>query len=556
MCDARDGPEGNVMQKKTKLERAASISYLCVTIVFLLVFLYMALFENVSVFAARDERTYTVVDDYTVREIEDPQAPAGIRREYSWVLGDIGTNENSLGFYLIHHYAQVYFDDELVYSLTPDEGNRITRGVSSNWVLIPIYPEDSGKQVRVVATPAYRNVENREIEFSIGSRYSISFNQLKKDLSKLILSALCIVIGAIIMLVQFILILRKRTKNWSVFWLGCFSTMLGLWKITDTRFSPIMFSGNPLVLGYITIGMIYLCTLPPLFYERAQTPARGERYITVEILALCAVAFAVMLCQVLGIAELKETLVVSHFLIIIETLTVLLAILRRRKYGIGDRSRKDLFFILFLVFGVLLDFLVYYVKKNSSNLIFTMLSFLVYTVIEFVRNFADISRRARTDAQTGFFNRSHWNQLMNEHLPEQEPIGIIMFDLNRLKYTNDTMGHEAGDKMILSFSNILRNTIPHSNTICRWGGDEFTVMVTDASREKMEAYLANVKSAADVYNASGEKPRIHYAAGYALSSQFPGITRRELMQKADAQMYLDKQRWYRENLNTRYRSSI
>lgn len=542
------------MQKKSRLERAASISYLCVAVLFLLVFLYMALFENVSVYVARDNRTYTVVNDYSVRNIEDPQAPAGIRREYSWVLDDIGTNDNCLGFYLVHHYAEVYLDDELVYSLMPDEDNKIARGVSSNWALIPIYPRDSGREVRVVITPAYSNVENREIEFAIGSRYSICFNQLKEDLPKLVLSALCIVIGVIIMIAQLVLILRKRTKNWEVFWLSCFSAILGIWKITDTRFSPIMFSGNTMVLGYITIGMIYLSVIPPLFYEREQFSDRRDKSLSLEILALCGVAFVVMLCQLLGIAEFKQTLVVSHALIIIATLTVLLAILRRREHADGDQGRKDLFFILFLVFGVLLDFLIYYIRKNSSNLIFTMLSFLIYTVIVFIRNFADINRRAKTDAQTGFFNRSRWNQLMDEGTFGMEPIGIIMFDLNRLKHINDTMGHAVGDKVILSFSNILRNSIPHSNTICRWGGDEFTVMVTDASAEKIEAYLADIRKAAETYNASGEKPEIYYAAGYALSTQFPGVSRRELMQKADEQMYLDKKLWYRENLNTNYRS--
>ena len=542
------------MQKKSRLERAASISYLCVAVLFLLVFLYMALFENVSVYVSRDNRTYTVVNDYSVRNIEDPQAPAGIRREYSWVLDDIGTNDNCLGFYMVHHYAEVYLDDELVYSLMPDEDNKIARGVSSNWALIPIYPRDSGREVRVVITPAYSNVENREIEFAIGSRYSICFNQLKEDLPKLVLSALCIVIGVIIMIAQLVLILRKRTKNWEVFWLSCFSAILGIWKITDTRFSPIMFSGNTMVLGYITIGMIYLSVIPPLFYEREQFSDRRDKSLSLEILALCGVAFVVMLCQLLGIAEFKQTLVVSHALIIIATLTVLLAILRRREHADGDQGRKDLFFILFLVFGVLLDFLIYYIRKNSSNLIFTMLSFLIYTVIVFIRNFADINRRAKTDAQTGFFNRSRWNQLMDEGTFGMEPIGIIMFDLNRLKHINDTMGHAVGDKVILSFSNILRNSIPHSNTICRWGGDEFTVMVTDASAEKIEAYLADIRKAAETYNASGEKPEIYYAAGYALSTQFPGVSRRELMQKADEQMYLDKKLWYRENLNTNYRS--
>ena len=211
---------------------------------------------------------------------------------------------------------------------------------------------------------------------------------------------------------------------------------------------------------------------------------------------------------------------------------------------------------IYSIYGIFIRPVNFYIRKNSSNLVFTMLSFLIYTVIAFVRSFADINRRAKTDVQTGFFNKNRWNQLMDVVTFGTEPIGIIMFDLNRLKYTNDTMGHEAGDKMILSFSNILRNSIPPSNTICRWGGDEFTVMVTDASQEKIELYLADIRKAADTYNASGEKPEIYYAAGYALSSQFPGSTRMELMKKADEQMYLDKKRWYKESLNTVYRSAV
>ena len=539
---------------KSRLDRTATAAYICITIVFALVFVYMAIHERADVYAARDSRSFTIVDDYTLREFEDPDAPVGIRKEYSWVLDDFGTNENSLGFYLIHHYAQVYFDDELMYSLMPDPDNQISRGVSSNWVMIPIYPEDSGKEVRVVVTPAYKNVENRSVEFAIGSRYSICINQLKQDLPKLILSGLCIGVGLIIMITQLVLILRKKAQGWDLFWLGSFSVLLGVWKITDTRFSPILFSCNPLVLGYISIGMIYLSVAPPLFYERVHATDRSNPCLSAEILAICGVSFAVLFCQLTGIAEFKQTLIVSHVLIVVATLTVLFTIFSRRKHGDNDRAKKDLIFILFLIVGVMFDFLIYYIRKNSSNLIFTMMSFLIYTAIAFIKSFVDISKKAKTDAQTGFFNKSRWNQLMSEKASELEPIGIIMFDLNRLKFINDTMGHEVGDKMILSFSNILRNSIPHSNTICRWGGDEFTVMVTDASREKIESYLADIRNAADIYNESGEKPEIYYAAGYALSTEFPGITRRELTQKADERMYQNKKRWYKECLNTNYHS--
>ena len=164
-----------------------------------------------------------------------------------------------------------------------------------------------------------------------------------------------------------------------------------------------------------------------------------------------------------------------------------------------------------------------------------------------ILDFLDINRMAKTDALTGLFNKSHWDQLMGDEVPSTGPVGLVMFDLNRLKQINDTLGHEMGDKALSGFSNILRNCIPRSNTICRWGGDEFTVMVTDATQEKLETCLREIRTAVDTYNASGEKPEIYYAAGYALSSQFPGLTRKQLLQIADERMYQDKQAWYQEN---------
>ena len=128
----------------------------------------------------------------------------------------------------------------------------------------------------------------------------------------------------------------------------------------------------------------------------------------------------------------------------------------------------------------------------------------------------------------------------------------MMLDLNRLKYTNDTMGHKMGDKMIRCFADVLRQTLPTDWMICRWGGDEFTVLTSGADRDKMERYVSEISAAVDAYNASGEKPEIHFAAGYALSADFPTLSRKELMEKADEKMYQNKNAWYQEHALEHY----
>ena len=101
--------------------------------------------------------------------------------------------------------------------------------------------------------------------------------------------------------------------------------------------------------------------------------------------------------------------------------------------------------------------------------------------------------------------------------------------------------------MIVSFSDILRSTIPYHIPVFRWGGDEFTVMTIDASREKMEQTANAIAEAVANYNAADELPKIHYACGWALSSEFPGLSPSELLREADKRMYLDKRRWYEAN---------
>ena len=66
-------------------------------------------------YSARTTRTYDMVQNHTVKEIQDPSAPVGIRKEYRWILSDINTNENSLAVYLVSHYAAVWFDEERMY---------------------------------------------------------------------------------------------------------------------------------------------------------------------------------------------------------------------------------------------------------------------------------------------------------------------------------------------------------------------------------------------------------------------------------------------------------
>ena len=529
---------------QSKLQAAATIAYAVVTVLFVLFFLYMGFFEHVSIQETRALRDLQTVDSYTTEEIADPSAPIGVRTEYRWTLGSIDGGDTTLAFYLVHQYAEVYIDDTLIFRLLPQETNRIGKSISSNWGLIPLYPSDSGKEIRVIITPVYESFRDRTVEFQIGSTYKLLLSQLSHDLPQLLLSFLCIFAGLSISVLQGNQIRRKRSQDWSIFYLGNFTAILGLWKGSDTRFSAFLFQENAMLLGYLSIGALFLTCIPlGLFLHSRFSKSKFQPMLCLSVLA-SGISLIVLLCQVLGIADFRQMLPLGHLMIILLAITLLVMVLLQRR---SQRRWSSSFYFLLLSFCVLTDMVLFYVTSSSYNLMFTMLAFLICTVILFITSILEINKRAFTDAHTGLFNRSRWNALLDKPVSDTESVAMIMIDLNGLKHINDTMGHDAGDAALVRFANILRNTIPPTNTICRWGGDEFAAMISNADRALCQTYLARIHDAVEAYNASGEKPELSYAAGFALSTEFPGLSCQELLKKADERMYRNKQQWYQEN---------
>lgn len=218
--------------------------------------------------------------------------------------------------------------------------------------------------------------------------------------------------------------------------------------------------------------------------------------------------------------------------------------IRKRKKEINTNI-----FIISLILCCIIDLVYFNFKGTSSGLVYTTVAFIIYTLYLFTEKILNINKKAYVDVKTKLYNKARWDEYIKEKIPENEPIGVMMFDLNGLKHINDTYGHKAGDKMIVKFSEILRNTFDSGEFLSRWGGDEFAVVIRNADFQKMEQYNLDIHRAVEDYNSSGARYPIYFACGYALSSEFPDISRNELLTKADARMYSDKQKWYDKQAN-------
>jgi diguanylate cyclase (GGDEF)-like protein/PAS domain S-box-containing protein len=151
------------------------------------------------------------------------------------------------------------------------------------------------------------------------------------------------------------------------------------------------------------------------------------------------------------------------------------------------------------------------------------------------------------DPLTGLFNRRYMEESMERELIRAErqgkEVGVIMMDIDHFKRFNDTFGHDGGDALLRNLGKFLQKHVRSSDIACRYGGEEFTLILPEASlevtRQRAEQIKATVK---DLRAHQGQKvlDPITLSLGVAV---FPGhgATHRALLQAADVALYRAKE---------------
>ena len=545
-----DKNKGRVREKYQKSRRTAAIVFMTMVILFVSFFLYMGFHENVSVFSPRYSSHYGTIINLSPETVQDDTAPMGTRTVYSWLMDAHCETGDYLCFYVSNNHVDVTVDGELIYSLySSDEqmdGDIVGKSISSNWCIIPLEPEDAGKRFTVMLTPLIDDILPKNVEFLIGSNYNIILNQLRNDAPRLILAMMCIALGLIIFLIQCYLQIFSGTSQWDQIFLGVFSMILGVWRITDVRSAPLIFAGNPKLLGYVSVGMVFLAS--PALIQFVSTYFREKQAHMVHILAIIisSVGLITLMSQVLRQTDMGETRILSYTALCVAMVTVVIASFHSRKNKTESRNQLAWKLLPLLAVGIFLDFHFYFNRRNSTELIYSCLFFLIYLSITFIAGFQETSKMVYRDGRTGLFNKARWNELMQSDSGMEMNVAILVVDMNGLKKVNDTMGHEAGDRMICAFADILNSALPSSCVICRWGGDEFTVLLPKVNREKLTRYMDALSHATDEYNATDPEVKLYYAIGEALWEEHPEMSRMDLFRLADENMYRNKQQWYAE----------
>ncbi len=166
-------------------------------------------------------------------------------------------------------------------------------------------------------------------------------------------------------------------------------------------------------------------------------------------------------------------------------------------------------------------------------------------LLEKIVLFQKIKELSTKDPLTGVYNRNYFFEQLGRERRRSKRTGrdfaVAMFDINKFKEINDRYGHLAGDKVLRAVSSTISKEIRGSDVLCRYGGDEFTVLMPDTDIDGAGAACKRIKEAVSKlrFTFDDEEVRVCLSGGVASYPQ-DAQTVRDLIHKADRRMYEDK----------------
>ncbi|MEJ7781196.1 MAG: EAL domain-containing protein [Solirubrobacteraceae bacterium] len=162
-------------------------------------------------------------------------------------------------------------------------------------------------------------------------------------------------------------------------------------------------------------------------------------------------------------------------------------------------------------------------------------------ITEHKRHEAELERLVNREPLTGLLNRRRFEEELVAQIARTQRYGaraaLLALDLDNFKFVNDSLGHAAGDELIVRVADLLSRRLRHSDVVARLGGDEFAVLLPEASAADAlrvaEALLASLRSEAG----AGLPRRVTASIGIALVEPHTETTAQDVLMAADIAMY-------------------
>jgi diguanylate cyclase (GGDEF)-like protein len=184
-------------------------------------------------------------------------------------------------------------------------------------------------------------------------------------------------------------------------------------------------------------------------------------------------------------------------------------------------------------------------RKKSEESLHIANRALIQRVREVEQLQQELRELSHRDGLTGLYNRRYLIDAVSRELTLAErnkiPMSLVMLDVDHFKSINDNQGHQSGDAVLVQLAKLLANMARSSDIVCRYGGEEFLLVLTGASLETAMARADGIRVAceAQMINFQGHSLKVTVSAGVAVFPEH-GRTLNELLQGADQALYQAK----------------
>ncbi len=156
-----------------------------------------------------------------------------------------------------------------------------------------------------------------------------------------------------------------------------------------------------------------------------------------------------------------------------------------------------------------------------------------------------LTEQAGRDELTGLYNRHYLTGFINEHeradLTDRRAYAMIITDIDHFKAINDQYGHEIGDNVLKTFSLCLQNSVRKRDLVCRWGGEEFIIILPKCTLEKATTKAEEIRRAVadEIIDDELAQP-ISITASFGVTVSATAECFTDLLSRADKLLYQAK----------------
>lgn len=476
---------------------------------------------------------------------------------FSRTLPAIGKTDKYIAFRSFNSGVNVKINGQSIYSYGLDEKPALGQYSGSVLCMVPVRPDYSGQRIEI----ELRDVPSVGDVYSLGDVYLGSWNMiivsiLWGSIDAVIFDFVMLLAAAGCLALFFYHMLTNRgQREWMYFHMASFIFLSALWTTTDTLIIQ-MATSHTLLYGYV-LSFLSLMLLPqPLLSIARELCPCGEIYFRRLQIVLWAYTAGAMGLYMTNSVNLFQVLPLLHVLLFAGGGGILFYSVKEYKTTRSLYAKYYLMSVGLLFVVMIVQVALFYQGERSDitgifrhGLGVLAFCFMVIglqrvrSTIEQKSKMEMYKKMAYLDTMTGMKNRNAYSKQIENLLKKQgeyHSMQALMFDVNNLKQTNDTHGHDAGDRLIRAAAQVLHEVFPKEKMCYRIGGDEFLVLLKNRVVEEKALQEELFRKCKEVE----EKHRIEISISMGCASMKTedgdDMDVLWLIQKADEKMYKNK----------------